>query len=141
MKRIALALVSYSDEERRATMVGVNLFFGALLGANLGVTEKLTLEQYVALVIALAGMVTAMFTITVSRRPIVIWSTAATIGVILALILSRVDDYWPAVVVPDVYRILATLLIWLAFIVSVKVAPSAKDHPGAPPRPELMTED
>jgi len=49
---------------------GLNLFFGALLGANLGTMQSLALYQYVKLIIVLAGsvMVLRMISTAEDRR-------------------------------------------------------------------------
>ena len=138
------AVLTYSDEERRATMVGVNLFFGALMGANLGVTERLPLGDYAQLVVLLCGMITGMFTIVVSQRRSVVIVTSGAIAVILGMIVLSAVDLVPPDAVADLHRIIVTLLIWLAFIVAVKLTPAAKDRSPTPaPQPprEMIAEE
>ena len=62
------ALLSYPDNERRATAAGVNLFFSALLGANVGMMNDMPLNDYFKMMVLLTGAVTAIFTIAVSER-------------------------------------------------------------------------
>ncbi len=133
MKRVLKELVSYSDEERRGTMVGVNLFFGALLGANLGATEKLPLAEYAQLVIMLCGVITSMFTIVASRRRLVVLVTSGLLVWILGAMIYLSDELVPAEAVADLHRMLVTLLIWVVFTVAIKLTPAIRDGEPGPP--------
>ena len=54
--------------EKVGSVDGLNLFFGALLGANLGTMQSLPLLQYGKLVILLAGTVIVLRMISTSER-------------------------------------------------------------------------
>lgn len=116
------ALVTYTADERRATLAGVNLFFSALLGANLGSLNELSLFEYVRYVLLLAGAVTAVLTIGVARRRSTVFSTALAFGAVLTAILVV-----PDIVGDDFKRMAATLIIWLAMLLTVRITPSADD--------------
>jgi hypothetical protein len=57
-----------THRERRGGIDGLNLFFGALLGANLGTLEQLPLTDYVKLIVLLAFTVVGLRMISTSER-------------------------------------------------------------------------
>jgi hypothetical protein len=141
------ALIAQSDNERRAAFAGVNLFFGVLLGANLGSINSIPIEDYVKLVILLSGSVMALYTIAVSTRPRLIWTLVLVYGALLALTVA-VPDLRPVGMEAEMERIIATLAIWLSCLVLVRLTPEAAQpverqpldpasdvELGAPPRP------
>jgi len=102
---------------------GLNLFFGALLGANLGTLEGLALSEYVKLVVLLAGTVMALRMVSTSERRS---SMLVVLGVYALLLVGMVtlpalkpngmsDD--------DLYRLVATLAIWVAFVLGAELSP------------------
>lgn len=119
-------LISYSGDERRATITGVNLFFSALLGANLGTLGDVPLDEYFQLIIILVGAVTAILTIAITRRrSMAIWSgfaVALIIGVIAFLPGRRMGE-----LADDFQRMAITLGVWLTMLLVVRFTPEA-DH-------------
>jgi hypothetical protein len=121
------------ENERRATLAGVNLFFGVLLGANLGAINAVPLFDYVKLVILLSGSVMALYTIAVSKRPRAIWTLILLYGALLGVTIA-VPDLRPEGMEAEMERIIATLAIWLAFLTLVRLSPSAdSEEDGAKP--------
>src|SRR5688500_11470860 len=117
-------LISYSGDERRATISGVNLFFSALLGANLGTLGDVPLDQYFQLTIILVGAVTAILTIAITRRrSMAIWSglaVALLIFVIAFVLGRRMGD-----LADDFQRMAITLGVWLVMLLVVRFTPEA----------------
>jgi hypothetical protein len=116
------ALFSQPENERHATLAAVNLFFGVLLGANLGSINSVPLFDYIKLVLLLGGSVMALYTIAVSTR----WRTVAGLIVTYALLLGLTivdEDMRPQGMEAEMERIIATLAIWFLFVVFVRVTP------------------
>jgi Na+-transporting NADH:ubiquinone oxidoreductase subunit NqrD len=116
------ALFTQPENERHATLAAVNLFFGVLLGANLGSINSVPLFDYIKLVLLLGGSVMALFTIAVSTR----WRTVTGLAITYALLLGLtiVDaDMRPEGMESEMERIIATLGIWFLFVVLVRLTP------------------
>ena len=117
-------LISYAGDERRATISGVNLFFSALLGANLGTLGDVPLDQYLQLTIILVGAVTAILTIAITRRrSMAIWSGLAVALLIFAIAFlpgRRMGE-----LADDFQRMAITLGVWLIMLLVVRFTPEA----------------
>jgi hypothetical protein len=100
---------------------GLNLFFGALLGANLGTMQALELRHYVTLVVLLAGTVMVVRMISTSERRTY---TLVLVGV-YALILGVVLMFLPpkGMSPDDLHRLAATLAIWVLCILGAELSP------------------
>ena len=109
--------------EKRAHISGLGLFFGALLGANLGTLSGLPLGDYIFLVVLLVGAVTTIhISMTSERRGYV----AALILMYVALLgaVYLIPSLRPAMTEQDLLKLLATLAIWFAAIVLVELVPA-----------------
>jgi hypothetical protein len=100
---------------------GLNLFFGALLGANLGTLEGLRLVSYVQLVTLLAGTVMALRVVSMSEqfgRALVLLALYA----VLLLALANVPALRPAgMELNNLHKLLATLALWVTFVVVIEL--------------------
>lgn len=126
-------------QEQRAGIVGLNLFFGALLGANLGTIGTLGLNEYVGLVILLAAFVSSMFVLLTSRRKYVVVSSLFGMAVALAAVFVD-PDFRPDGMEDEIQRIVATLLVWLGFVASMRLMPVV-DDPEVPVAPAPIRAD
>jgi len=112
---------------------GLNLFFGALLGANLGTLDKLRLVDYIQITTLLAGTVmTVRMVSTSDRRGLML----AVLAIYAALLVGFVllPDFKPAgMAVEDLHRLVATLAVWVIFVLGIELSPVRED---APPRAE-----
>ena len=113
---------------------GLNLFFGALLGANLGTLDALRLVDYVQLATLLAGTVMTVRMISTSeRRPLMLAVLAVYAALLVALVL--LPDFKPAKLdVDDLHRLVATLAVWVTFVLLIELSPVREV-------PEPTTED
>ena len=82
---------------------GLNLFFGALLGANLGSIQGMSLPYYVELIFLLAAVVMTVRMLSTSPQP-------------------------KGVAVADLQRIATTLGIWLVLVLAAELSP-VRDSP------------
>jgi uncharacterized membrane protein YqgA involved in biofilm formation len=111
---------------------GLNLFFGALLGANLGTLTGLRLVDYVQLATMLAVAVLAlrMASATEKRgKMAVVLAACAGVLVALALLPTARPQGMSA---EDMNRLVATLGVWLVFVSVLELSP-AKDAKENPP--------
>lgn len=113
--------------ERIGGVDGLTLFFGALLGANLGTIQSLPIEDYIQLIVLLAGAVIAIRLISLSERKAnVLWTVAffaAILAAIAAVPALRPDG------LPEeaLHRIFATIGIWVAAVLLVEFWPQQDD--------------
>ena len=122
-----------TSRERVGTIDGINLFFGALLGANLGTLNSLSLREYVAFILFLAGTVMALRMISTSeRRGFAIGFVACYAVVIVAM--WSIPAFQPrGLPEADLHRTLATLAIWIGTIVLQEFSPVLEDPVEARP--------
>jgi len=100
---------------------GLNLFFGALLGANLGTMQALDLPQYIELVLLLAGTVMVLRMLSTSeRRTYMLVLVGIYIAIIGALLVFLSPKGLPAA---DLHRLTVTLAIWVACILGAELSP------------------
>lgn len=106
---------------------GLNLFFGALLGANLGTLEKLPLHEYVKLIILLSGTVMVIRMVSTSKdRPRMI-RLVGLYALLLGALLLVPKLHPKGMGIDDLHRLLATLAVWLASVLLVEFTPTHPD--------------
>jgi hypothetical protein len=106
---------------KTGTIDGLNLFFGALLGANLGTMQTLELRDYISLVILLAGTVMVLRMLSTSERRTYAYVLVGIYVVIFAAVLLFLP---PKGMSPgDLHRLAATLGIWMVCIVGAEMSP------------------
>ncbi|HMJ93397.1 MAG TPA: hypothetical protein VK472_04790 [Allosphingosinicella sp.] len=129
--------LTQTHRERMGGIDGVNLFFGALLGANLGTVEQLPLGDYVQLIVILAGTVVTLRLVSTSdRRGYALASLGLYIflvGVYLAVPHLRPEGLSPAAAA----RLGATLAVWILLVLTLEYWPVRPDEvrPAEPPAP------
>ena len=120
---------SQTEREKRGTVAGLGIFFGALLGANLGTLGELPLRDYIFLVILLAGaVVTIQMTMTSERRGYVV-GTFAIYLVVMAM-MYLLPDTRPEIPEDDLLKLAATMGIWLVATLSVELTPTIPGEDG-----------
>ena len=115
-------LWTQTPREKAATVDGINLFFGALLGANLGTLDGLGLYDYAKVIFILAGTVMTLRVFSTSERRVYAFGLLATYVVAIALflyLLKRDAGIAPA----DVDRLAVTLTLWLGSVLLVEFYP------------------
>lgn len=125
--------------ERAGSVDGVNLFFGALIGANLGTLEGMDLRHYAILIALLAGTVTALRLVSLSdRRGLALTGLATWLALLGAIYV--IPALAPAGLQQgDLDRLAVTILIWVGAVLTFELSPihDREDvRPEAePPRP------
>lgn len=128
-------LVGLEDQtlaEKRAALSGISLFFGALIGANLGTIEQLALADYILLIATICLIVLYIHLAPVARKR---WSNLAhLLALVLVLYLLLVHDAGAAFFqgprpTPHIF---ATICFWLASLAIVELRPLAARPRGTP---------
>jgi hypothetical protein len=118
---------------RESAIDGVNLFFGALLGANLGTLSGVKLSHYVEIIAVLASTVIALRMVSAADRrapALVLLGFYALVLVGVALIPGLQPVGMRA---DDLHKLLATMAVWVMLALVIELAP-AKSEP-APAQP------
>ena len=121
-----------TQREKLGTIDGINLFFGALLGANLGTLGTVPLDDYVKLVLLLVGLVVTIRIVSVSeRRGYAYGLLVFYLG--LAAAFFFVPAFQPeGLAEADLNRVVATLAVWVTVTTVVELYPTADSLPAKP---------
>src|SRR5215213_4423554 len=103
---------------------GLNLFFGALLGANLGTMQGMALFDYFKIVVLLAGTVMVLRMLSTSERRFYMFvNVLLYIGLMGAfLFLPRFQP--KGVPATDLHRLGITLGVWLVLVLVSELIPT-----------------
>lgn len=116
-----------TKQEKVGSVDGLNLFFGALLGANLGTLERVPLRDYVHLIILLACTVGVLRMLSTSTRRLYALITLALYSLLVALHLTS-EKHRPEGLTPDdVARLGATLAVWIVAVLVMEFSPTQRD--------------
>src|SRR5688500_2866461 len=111
---------------------GLNLFFGALLGANLGTLDPLPLGEYVKLVVLLAGTVVTLRMVSTSERRLYMLGALAVYALLLVALVTIPGMQPEGMATGDLHRLVATLAVWMLFVLFSEFSPVRED-PAPPP--------
>jgi len=115
---------------------GLNLFFGALLGANLGTLDRLPIGEYVKLIVLLAGTVMALRMISTSERRVMMLVVLAVYAMLLVGMVVLPELQPKGMSLDDVYRLVATLGVWVLFVLGAELSPVRKAEASAETKPD-----
>lgn len=127
-----------TQRERLGGIDGLNLFFGALLGANLGTIERLPLGDYVQLIMILAGTVVTLRLVSTSERRGYALATLllyiVLVGIYLAVPSMRPDGLTESAAA----KLGGTLAVWILLVLTLEYWPVRPDEirPAEPQAPE-----
>jgi len=108
-------------QEYQASLNGLNIFFGAILGVSVGGIETLAPVPFMMLLFMVAAVVIAILYISASPHRIayaVILMTA--LGLVL-LLRAPTDLLFGSIPLPD--KLLPTLIVWTAAVIVVEFSP------------------
>jgi hypothetical protein len=117
------SLFTQTEREKIGNVDGINLFFGALLGANLGTTGTLAALPYAQLVALLVGLVITIRMVSVSERRAYAYATLAAYVMLFAVILTVPGLGIEGLAGADLNRLLLTLAIWIGATLLVELMP------------------
>ena len=121
--RHLLGLDAQTIAEKRAALNGVSLFFGALIGANLGMTIGMPLRDYALIVAVVCTLILYLYIAPVARRRL---SAVAILSALLGgLYLLLIHDI--GAVAFDGARptphIFVTICFWVASTLVIELRP------------------
>ena len=116
-------LFTQTRREKAGTIDGINLFFGALLGANLGVADRLPAMSYAQLMALLAGLVVTIRIVSVSERRLYAYFSLALYVVLMMVVLLVPALGIDGLARDDLQRLALTLAIWVGATVLVEFMP------------------
>jgi drug/metabolite transporter (DMT)-like permease len=116
--------------EQQSYREGVSLFFGALLGANLGTLENLKLYDYVFFIFGLAGAVMAFQSIAHARSRRYAFAMIATSMLVLLAAYLLSERLLAGMTMDQINRVFATVGVWLALLLTIELTPTT-DIPSA----------
>jgi hypothetical protein len=102
------------------------LFFGALLGANLGTIQNLKLSSYLIIVALLAGTVMALRMVSTGEAQRKVLLLLAAYVVLLTSVLFVPELRPRGLSVNDVNRLVTTMMVWIGIALAVELSPTAK---------------
>ena len=102
---------------------GLNLFFGALLGANLGTMQAMPLTEYIKLVVLLAGTVMVLRMLSTSERRSYMLVVLAVYALLIVGILFVPALHPKGMSAGDLNRLVATLGVWVVFVLGAELSP------------------
>jgi hypothetical protein len=132
MWRTLLGIDPQTRTEKRASVNGLNLFFGALIGANLGSLEQLALRDYTVLISIICIIVLYIQLAPVARqRWLYLSLLLMTVGALYLLLLTPHGLQFFADRPRPAPHLFVTICIWLLSVGYVELRPLAKNE--APP--------
>lgn len=133
MWRTLLGLDAQTRAEKRAAINGMNLFFGALIGANLGSLERLHIKDYVLLILIVCLIVLYIQVAPVARNR---WFYVLTLGAFVAGLYGLLLTPLGLEVFHDRPRpsphLFVTICVWLISVATIELRPVTKNEsPGS----------
>ena len=130
MWRTLLGIDPQTRAEKRASINGLNLFFGALIGANLGSLEDLALRDYTVIVTMVCITVLYIQLAPVARQRWLYVAILATYVVVLYLLLIGPAGLQLFKDRPRPHpHLFVTICLWLLSVAYVELRPMAKTEP------------
>lgn len=118
---------------KAGSLDGMNLFFGALLGANLGTLEGVPLDDYVKMVVVLAGTVMTIRIISTSKDRVQAFILVALYTLLLGAIFLLPGSRPEGMAAGDLNRLGATLAIWIGCVLLIELTPVREEKVAPPP--------
>jgi hypothetical protein len=125
-----LGVEDQTPAEKRAMSNGVNLFFGALIGANLGTLDGMTLSDYTLIIAVVCLIVMYIQLAPVARKR---WTYLGILGGLTGLLyVLLIDPHGEALFrgrTRPPPHLFVTISFWLASVDSIELRPLAKPLP------------
>ena len=130
MWRTLLGIDAQTRMEKRASISGLNLFFGALIGANLGSLEHLALQDYTLLISIICVIVLYIQLAPVARHR---WTYLVFLLMTVALLYAILLTPFGLQLFKDRPRpaphLFVTICLWLFSVGYIELRPLAKSDP------------
>jgi hypothetical protein len=125
-------LLTSTEGGKTGAIDGLNIFFGALLGANLGTLEKMPVFDYVKLIFLLAATVMALRMVSTSERRKTMLVTVGIYALLIVGMLGLPGLQPKGMDAGDLQRLVATLVVWIVFVVASELSPIEKKAEQSP---------
>jgi predicted membrane channel-forming protein YqfA (hemolysin III family) len=125
------SLFRNSRAGKEGALDGLNLFFGALLGANLGTLDAMALVDYIQLTTLLAATVMTLRMFVTSERRVYMFVVLAIYALLLAAFVTLPSLKPEGLRIEDLHRLVATLSVWMILVVAIVVSPVRDLGPSA----------
>jgi hypothetical protein len=120
-----------SDEEYRANLNGISIFFGAVLGFVLAGTETLETAGFTLVLVLCSAIVVSILYISSSHRRLVYFLYTAVGIACMPQVVGLIGPAGTAL--PP--KLIPTLAVWTAMTALVEFAPRARPEDTTAPRP------
>lgn len=117
-----------TQQEYRANISGMNIFFGAVLGVVMAGSEALAPLNFAALLFVTASIVITILYVSSSPHRL---TYAVFAGVFTAFLPRVFEEVLPGTPAPP--NLQPTLAVWLTMTLIVEFAPRDRDAPPEPP--------
>ena len=136
MWRTLLGIDPQTRTEKRASVNGLNLFFGALIGANLGSLEQLALGDYTLLISVICIIVLYIQLAPVARhRWVYVGFLVVTVTMLYVILLTPYGMHFFKDRPRPAPHLFVTICVWLVSVAYVELRPLAKTEAPAVERP------
>lgn len=124
-----MSIWKQTQREKLGSIDGLNLFFGALLGANLGTLDALPPGEYAQLIIILAGLVAAIRMAATSERRIYAIASLLAVAGFFMYTLLRPGFIPDGMAEADAQRLATTIAVWIGAALLFEFYPTRDDTP------------
>lgn len=134
-------LFKQTRAEKQGYVNGLGLFFGALIGANMGVLTDLAPSEYLKVIMMLAGGVLWLQMLGASRSRLHTLRMLAAVALPVFVLLVFPDARPQGLTERQGHNMVATLGVWLVCIALIELTPvvseaeeeAAQKRPASPP--------
>lgn len=127
-RRLERTLLRQTAAERASMRNGVSLFFGALLGANLGTLAGLALSDYLFVILLLASVVMILEMVGRARSRRYVLGYALLYTAAIAYVWWNVERLVPGLSRADADKLFTTVGVWAGIILITELTPLAGEH-------------
>jgi hypothetical protein len=133
MKLLTKGLFKQTKAEKHSYVNGLGLFFGALLGANMGVLTDLDPSEYLKIILMLAAVVLWIQMLGASRSRAHALRMMAAVAIPVVVLVVFPGARPQGLTERQGLNMVATLLVWLLCIALIELTPQVPDTDVAPP--------
>ena len=133
MKLMTKSLFKQTQAEKHSYVNGLGLFFGALLGANMGVLTDLAPSEYLKIIMMLAAVVLWIQMLGASRSRAHTLRMLAAVAIPVVVLVVFPGARPQGLTEQQGTNMVATLLVWLLCIALIELTPQVPDADVAPP--------
>lgn len=127
LRLVADNLFRLTKEERKAARNAFGLFFGAALGANLGLLDTMPISDFATVLVFLAAVVWVIHFGSHARSRILAVIISVPYVTLLVWLWHEPQKLFPGTDAEDVHRLIAILAVWFVAVVLIDITPLVDD--------------